>query len=141
MRFLETSNAPHLPFTDALFDQAYCGSVFSHIPDQADAWLCEFARVIKPGGSLYATFLPIDAMHRYLKDHPTFGFSSEVARAFDADTLEQADFDLLVCERSPVAHVVYREEVFIAMCEQAFEVVSLTPNSYTFQSAVLLRRR
>lgn len=141
IKFATISTQPSLPFEDRKFDLAYCGSVFSHIPELADAWLCELARVLKPGGTLYVTYVPIEAMHRYLNEWPDIGFSQELRESFSRQTLEKADFDTLVCGRAPWAHVVYRKETFRAMCEQVFEIVSETPNVYTYQWALVLSRR
>ena len=139
-RFAVTSTTPHLPFRDGTFDLVYCGSVFSHIPEQPDTWLCELARVIRPGGTLYATYVPIEGMRRYLERRPDLHFSERLRARFDAATLG-SEFDMLVCERSPSAHVVYDAAVFRAMCESVFDVLSETPNAYSAQSALVLRRR
>jgi len=34
----------HLPFEDSSFDLVYCGSVFTHVSDLADAWFLELRR-------------------------------------------------------------------------------------------------
>src|SRR6516225_977879 len=54
-KFATVTTAPHLPFEDGYFDLIYCGSVFTHIADLADAWLLELKRILKPGGRLYIT--------------------------------------------------------------------------------------
>jgi len=53
--FAATTTLPHLPFEDNWFDLVFCGSVFTHISDLADAWLLELRRVIRPGGYVYIT--------------------------------------------------------------------------------------
>jgi ubiquinone/menaquinone biosynthesis C-methylase UbiE len=53
--FATVTTAPHLPFEDKYFDLIYCGSVFTHIDDLADAWLLELKRVMRPGGRVYIT--------------------------------------------------------------------------------------
>ena len=40
--FAVTTTIPHLPFEDRYFSFIYCGSLFTHIEDLGDAWLCEF---------------------------------------------------------------------------------------------------
>jgi SAM-dependent methyltransferase len=46
------------PFSDMRFDLAYAGSIFTHIlPDGAQNYLSETARVLKPGGKLVSTWL------------------------------------------------------------------------------------
>ncbi len=50
---------PPLPAPDSSFDVIYAFSVFSHLPrDVADAWIEEFARVLKPGGIACLTTRP-----------------------------------------------------------------------------------
>lgn len=45
------------PYADATFDLAIATSVFTHLlPDAADRYLAEAARVLRPGGRLFATF-------------------------------------------------------------------------------------
>src|SRR6185503_803779 len=53
--FATTTNLPHLPFEDNYFDLVYCGSVFTHITDLADAWFLELRRVLRKGGYAYIT--------------------------------------------------------------------------------------
>jgi len=48
----------HLPFADAQFDLIVCGLAVGHAP-RLDAWMCEMARVLAPGGLLaYSDFHP-----------------------------------------------------------------------------------
>lgn len=45
------------PFSDASFDLAYAGSLFTHLlPNAAENYLAETARTLRPGGRLVATF-------------------------------------------------------------------------------------
>jgi SAM-dependent methyltransferase len=54
-----TQARPPLPVEDNSFDLIYAMSVFSHLPsDVADAWIGEFARVLKPGGIACLTTRP-----------------------------------------------------------------------------------
>ncbi len=50
---------PPLPFSDASMDVIYAFSVFSHLPEHlANAWVADFARVLKPGGIACLTTRP-----------------------------------------------------------------------------------
>ncbi len=50
------SQLPPLDFPDKSLDLIYLYSVFSHLSEEAhDAWIDEFARVLRPGGLLIAT--------------------------------------------------------------------------------------
>jgi SAM-dependent methyltransferase/uncharacterized protein YbaR (Trm112 family) len=46
-----------LPFADATFDLAFCDGVLHHTPDPRRGFL-ELARVVKPGGAVYAWLYP-----------------------------------------------------------------------------------
>jgi SAM-dependent methyltransferase len=50
------------PYPDASFDFAFATSVFTHLlPEEADRYLAETARVLRPGGRLLATFFVLAA--------------------------------------------------------------------------------
>lgn len=50
------------PYPDASFDFAFATSVFTHLlPDEADRYLAEMARVMRPGGRLLLTFFLLGA--------------------------------------------------------------------------------
>ncbi len=51
-------SCPPLPFEDGYFDLIHAGSVFTHIAEFEEAWLCELRRVLKPGGIAYLTIHP-----------------------------------------------------------------------------------
>lgn len=139
-RWAVTTTAAHLPFEDRFFDLIYCGSVFSHMGEMCDTWLLELARVIKPGGTLYLTLVTKEAMHSYLTQWPAVGLSQDIRAAFAPEQIN-SDFDVMVVRRSPWMHAIYDLEFFKRKCEQAFDVLSVTPNVYTFQYALVLRRR
>lgn len=49
------------PYPDGDFDVAVAASVFTHLPaDEADRYLAEAGRVLRPGGRLLATFFLLD---------------------------------------------------------------------------------
>jgi SAM-dependent methyltransferase len=53
------------PYDDATFDFALATSVFTHlVEDEADRYLAEAARTLKPGGTLLATWFLLDAGSR-----------------------------------------------------------------------------
>ncbi|MBL8763878.1 MAG: class I SAM-dependent methyltransferase [Phycisphaerae bacterium] len=139
-RFAVTTLLPHLPFEDRYFDLVYAGSVFSHISEMADAWLLELSRVIRPGGRLYVTLVTKQSLHDYLEKWPSLGFSREARAAFTPEELS-SNFDMLVIRRTPWQHAVFDLEFFRRKCDGMFNVVSVTPNAYSFQWALLLERK
>lgn len=57
------ASAYRFPYPDASFDFAFATSVFTHLdPDSARNYLRESHRVLKPGGTLVATFFIIDGV-------------------------------------------------------------------------------
>ena len=53
------------PFADGAFDLVIATSVYTHLlEDEADHYLAESARVLAPGGRLFATFFVLDAASR-----------------------------------------------------------------------------
>ncbi len=140
-RFAVTTASPHLPFEDRHFDLIYCGSVFSHISEMADAWLLELGRVLRPGGRLYLTMNSKQSMQNYLKWWPTLEFSRMVRSAMPGKEPWTEDFAQAVVGRSVWQHSVYNLSFFQRKCEQAnFRVVSVNRNAYSFQTALLLER-
>lgn len=138
-RFALTSNCPSLPFPDGHFDLAYCISVFSHIGEHCDGWLAELARVIRPGGRLYASVVTKESMRRYFSERPSLGFSTEMRKVFTPAQLG-SDFAAAVCGNGPGLHAVYDLDTFKTKCESCFEIADIVPDSHSFQWAFVLRR-
>lgn len=54
--FLKVSSLPPSPVRESFFDLLIGYSVFSHLsPDCADAWIDDFARIMRPGGLIFIT--------------------------------------------------------------------------------------
>jgi SAM-dependent methyltransferase len=82
-RFAVNRLAPPLDFPDGAFDLIYALSVFTHLPESMQqAWVVEFARVLKPGGLLLVT-----THGEYYRPQLT----PEERRAFDAGALVTRD--------------------------------------------------
>lgn len=66
------------PYPDESFDFAFATSVFTHmLPDDLDNYLAESSRVLRPGGTLLATWFLIDDLAKKLLDRgkSTLAFS------------------------------------------------------------------
>jgi len=102
--FVWRGRAEALPLADSSMDAVFALQVLHHVPDW-EAALVECARVLRPGGRLYAVeslapFLGLPPM-RWLMEHPTdrftaerfleglsrTGFEPEAARGFPGTTL------------------------------------------------------
>lgn len=91
------------PYDDAQFDFAVLTSVFTHLETAAvDNYLGELARVLRPGGRLFATyFLLNDEAERLMGGRGSFAYERDGA--------------LLVDERVPERAVAFREETVRAL--------------------------
>ena len=83
------------PYADESFDFAIATSVFTHLrPRDAAAYLGELGRVLRPGGTLFATFFLLDADTRARiergESHFSFAHADGPAAAEDAGSFEAA---------------------------------------------------
>lgn len=144
-KFATTTSLPHLPFEDGYFDLIYAGSVFSHIADLAEAWLLELRRITRPGGMLYLTVQDEHSIELYRKD-VKFPMHRLLLERDEEIHFSNKDWELFTLDRTPgegslgQAQVFYKSEYLRRHWGQYLKVVSITPESYWYQSAVLLER-
>jgi SAM-dependent methyltransferase len=73
------------PFADGEFDLVFATSVFTHLLErESDRYLAESARVLRPGGRLFATFFLLDDESRERLA------AGDTWMTFEADTPEEA---------------------------------------------------
>jgi SAM-dependent methyltransferase len=140
--FATTTKVPHLPFEDRSFHLIYCGSVFTHIDDLADAWLLELRRILHPDGRVYLTIsdehtLALFDTERYRSvRYPAWIKRQKVYQ----DT--KGSFDMFTVDRDNNSQVYYNRDYFLRNARSMmFEVLSVTEEAYSFQTAVLLNRK
>jgi ubiquinone/menaquinone biosynthesis C-methylase UbiE len=127
---------PHLPFADGYFDLIYAGSVFTHIDDLADAWLLELRRLLKPNGRLYIT----------IHDNHTIRILSEQKSDLSKtlfcrkDYFVNDDYSMFTIGRFMRSQVFYDIDYLARLVKPFYEVMSVTPEAYGFQTGVLLRK-
>ncbi len=139
--FATNTKVPHLPFEDRSFRFIYCGSLFTHIDDLADAWLLELHRILAPDGRLYVTIHDSNTI-RLFDDGQYPG--SPLARRMRREEVYQAAKDspgMISIDRDHLSQVFYGTEYFTRMAGSMFEVVSVVPEAYFYQTAFLLRRK
>jgi SAM-dependent methyltransferase len=139
-RFATTTMLPHLPIEDRYFDLIFAGSVFSHIGEMADAWLLELARITRPGGRLYLTLNTKQSMYAYLQHWPDADVSRRIRETLTEEEIK-SNFATAVVGRDLWQHSVFDLRVFLRKCEMMCEVLGFVRNAYTYQTAVVLRRR
>ena len=145
-KFVTTTSFPHLPFEDRYFDFIYAGSVFTHIADLAEAWLMELRRIVRPGGRLYLTIQDERSIELCMaaNHNPPV---AELLRAYDEEShFMSTGYDFFTINRTPgqggpgQAQVFYRRDYVRRHWGLYLNVVSLTPERYDIQTAVLLER-
>jgi SAM-dependent methyltransferase len=140
-RFATTTKVPHLPFEDRSFRFIYCGSVFTHIDDLADAWLLELRRILEPKGRLYVTIHDNHTLS--LLENGSGGEAGWRDRVLNAKVYRESKgaFDMFTVGRDDQSQVFYDQAYFLRMAGNMFDVLSVTPEAYFYQTAVLLERR
>jgi SAM-dependent methyltransferase len=137
-RFATTTKVPHLPFEDRSFRLIYCGSVFTHIDDLADAWLLELSRILTPDGRLYVTIHDEHTV-RLMEDGDAANWLSPL-KSRKVFQQSKDSFDMISIGRDDASQVFYDREYFSRMARSAFEVLSVTPEAYFYQTAFVLKR-
>lgn len=139
VRVFTGTTAPHLPLSDGSFDLVYAGSVFTHIEHLADAWLLELARVLRPGGHLYATIHDRAFIAHTIADAPHWRLTLNILKHFSRAQLD-ADWAWMSMGTGTNANIFYDRAHFLRMATAGFTCVSVTERAYGSQTALLLRR-
>ena len=148
-KFATVTTAPHLPFEDGYFDLIYCGSVFTHIADLADAWLLELKRIVKPGGRLYITVHDKHTLD-LIVNHPEkvysdglpvdSGFRNLLLSYDRAEKFMSRDFYMFSIGRALDSQVFYDIDYLYQHWGRSLNVVSITPEAYGYQTAIVLKK-
>src|SRR6266850_2814190 len=135
-RFLTSTSCPHLPFESRYFDLIYAGSLFTHISDLVETWLLEIRRLLKPGAAAYVTIHDehtLRALDRF-RERP-------LARRLNAEPparqFWKGPFGMFTLRRGFNALVFYDDRFIRTSWGRLFDVVSITPEAYDLQSAVV----
>lgn len=138
-RFAVNTTLPHLPFGDGYFGLVYCGSVFTHIDDLAEAWFLEVRRVLAPNGILYCTLHDEHTRERLLAQ-PDYSLARSLAgHAYMRPGSTVAD--IMTFGQTHDSNVFYHSRYLRAALEPLFEILSVVPGAYGYQTAWILRRR
>jgi SAM-dependent methyltransferase len=142
--FATTTTMPHLPFEDNYFDLVYCGSVFTHISDMADAWFLELRRILRKGGHAYITIHDQNSINIILgeyKDRPDHQPIIRTLRDLDRKTsiLSQnyAYFSVLT---EPKTQVFYDVNYLVKKWSRYATLVSINPRAMDYQTALIWQK-
>jgi SAM-dependent methyltransferase len=155
--FVNTTMAPHLPFEDRSLDLVYCGSVFTHIDELAEAWFLELHRVLAPGGRLFFSVNDRHAVEIFEgrgrpEDYPRFHertggreewerFVAEVQADAQYRRFVAGDAYMVTLARDTlIPHVMWDSEVLAQRLAYGYRLKAVTPASYGHQTTVLLER-
>jgi SAM-dependent methyltransferase len=148
--------SPHLPFEDRSFGLVYCGSLFTHIDDLAEAWFAELHRVLRPGGHLYFSINDQHAVRiiegggdpaAYARYYERTGgkenwdsFATKLSRNPAYQRFRRGEAYMVTMGRSMGAHVMWNTEALCQRLSWGYRSLSVNPHSYGHQSTVLLER-
>jgi SAM-dependent methyltransferase len=154
--FATTTTVPHLPFEDRSFDFVYCGSVFTHLDDLAEAWFLELHRILRPGGRLYFSLNDRNAVrvfegHANPDDYPRYyertagkpswdAWVQTVSQQPDYQRFRRGDAYMVALGRLWSPHVLWDSEALCRRLEYGYKTCSITAEAYGHQTAVLLER-
>lgn len=139
--FATVTTFPHLPFEDGYFDLIQCGSVFTHIPDLADAWLLELRRILNPKGRLYVTVhdnYTIELLRKKFTEHPV----TQGLLQFDEDShVIQNGFSMFTIWRTSDSQVYYDIDYLRQHWGRMMQILSVTEEAYGYQTALVLAKK
>jgi ubiquinone/menaquinone biosynthesis C-methylase UbiE len=140
--FATTTTFPHLPFEDRYFDFIYCGSVFSHVSDLADAWLLELRRVTRPNARIYITVQDKNTIKLYEENPQRNPVVYNMLKEYEKTTdITEKTFDVLTLRNGPILTMVFYDIDYLRQrWARLFRILSVTPEAYGPQTAVLLER-
>ena len=148
-KFATITTTPHLPFEDRYFDFIYCGSVFTHIDDLADAWLLELKRVTVPGGRIFITVhdehtadLVMNHPEECRNYAPRIDWFRNLLMSYDKKAnFTKSDYGMFsIYPGGPQSQVFYDIDFLRRHLERILDVLSVTPEAYGFQTAILLKK-
>ena len=154
--FAVTTMFPHLPFEDRSFDLVYCGSLFTHIDDLAEAWFAELHRILRSGGCLYFSINDQHAAQVFDGQGDPAAYAGYFERtggkaewdsfvaALSRDPgyrrFRRGEAYMFTMGRSMESHVMWDTDVLCKRLSWGYRRRSVTPYSYGHQSTVLLER-
>jgi SAM-dependent methyltransferase len=158
--FATVTILPHLPFEDRYFDFIYCGSVFTHIDDLAEAWLLELKRILRPGGRAYVTVHDkhtadliinhvehisadsiIPGWAKHSREQRTRNFRDLLLANDKNNYLKTNDYyKYSLFPNGPECNGFYDIDYLSRHWGRILNILSVTPEAYGYQTAVLMEK-
>jgi SAM-dependent methyltransferase len=155
-RFAVTTAVPHLPFEDRSFGLVYCGSLFTHLDDLADAWFLELHRIIRSGGRLLFSVNDRHAAKIFAGEADPASYPGYYERVSGRDVWDHwvtylntqpvykqfvdGDAWMISMSRLDIPHVMWDPEVLCERLSYGWRCCSVNPESYGHQTMILLER-
>jgi ubiquinone/menaquinone biosynthesis C-methylase UbiE len=139
--FAVTTSIPHLPFPDRYFNFIYAGSLFTHIDDLTDTWLLELRRVLAPEGRLYITIHDNHTMKLIDSGTRDTFFLTQKLKNSALYQQNKDNLTMLTIGRDPNSLVFYDRDFFCQKMSVMYDVLSVTEEAYSYQTAVLAKPR
>jgi SAM-dependent methyltransferase len=140
LMFATTTTSPHLPFEDNYFDLIYCGSIFTHISDLADAWFLELRRALRKGGYAYITIHDKNTVDLLLTKHTQSPLHDVVRQLDEQTSILSKNYASFSVNSDPYSQVFYDVEYLAKKWSRLVKVVSVTKEAYGHQTALLLQK-
>jgi ubiquinone/menaquinone biosynthesis C-methylase UbiE len=136
--FATTTKVPHLPFADGSVRFVYCGSLFTHIDDLADAWLLELRRILAPDGRLYLTLHDDRTVELLEEGRYARSDMAQSLRASPTYQAAKAGFAMFAIGRDSESQVFYARDWFARRAAPSFDILSVTDEAYYYQTGYVL---
>jgi ubiquinone/menaquinone biosynthesis C-methylase UbiE len=134
--FFVNTKVPHLPHRDGSFRLIYCGSLFTHIDDLTTTWLLELRRLLAQDGRAYITIHDAHSIELIEQQRPQLWQRMTGSPVFQE---ARGAFDMLTVGRDNASQVFYDRDYFVRLLETMFEICSVTPEAYAYQTAILVK--
>lgn len=142
--FATNTQIPHLSFPDGYFDFIYAGSVFTHITELHNQWIIELARISRPGGCLYLTFLDESAV-KVLLESDTRKAAKELKNDLNFDRIKDGNYSFASNppkSKAMLSNVYMTREYIKYITEPFLELVAIEEKAYAqMQTAYIFRRK
>jgi SAM-dependent methyltransferase len=142
--FATTTTMPHLPFEDNYFDLVYCGSVFTHMSELADAWFLELRRIVRKGGYSYITIHDRNTVQILLREYRERPEHAPLVAALLSLHQQTGVLDdkylYFSINTEPRTQVFYDRDYLLRKWSNFARIVSVDKAAMDYQTALLVQK-